>query len=408
MSHHDPSSGTDLHVPVPDPPRGYAWAVRSTWAVAGMVVLAFVVGFIIGRTWEPSDRDHNPIRIGAILPLTGPGATAGEFQKKGIETAATRVNAAGGIHGRPVEVVFADSKNEAKEGLSRFRELVSLRGISILIATHSGVVVPLAEQVPDDGEALLLVSVSSAPDITKRSPFVFRNYVTSDNESRRMASFAWNRLHTKRVGVLYINDEFGIGGACTFKESFEKLGGAVAFEEPYERAAADFKSQLTKAVGSYPDVDAVYVIGYDRPFALVVKQLLENTEYKGPVLTSIGMSVPEWIALVGHKAEGVYMTATRFEPSSADPVIEEFVDEYRKLYRTDPNMIAGFTYDSLNLIAKAIRENGESPESVQKGLNNVADFSGVMGKITFDKFRETNIDLAIRQIKDGKAVLVEE
>lgn len=372
---------------------------KNLWFIIGAVVIiaAIIVG--VRLTQKPAPREQ-VIKIGAILPLTGSASTAGEFQKNGIEVAVSEINEAGGIDGKKLEIVYGDSKNEAKEGLSVFRQISDVQKIPIVIATHSGVVVPLANQISSKKNVFLFVTISSAPGVTKLSPYIFRYFVTSENESRKMASFAYRNLKLKRVGVFYINDEFGVGGSTTFKELFEKLGGKVVWEESYDKAGTDFRSSLIKAATSR-EVEALYIIGYDRAFAIAVKQARE-VGYKGTILTSIGMSIPEWIKVAGQSAEGIYVTATRFEPGNPMPEIQEFVQRYRKRFGKDPNMMSAFTYDSIKMIAQAIKKNGYSVDGVAKGLREL-DFHGVIGNVKFDEAREGHVELVIRKISQGKA-----
>lgn len=373
---------------------------RNLWLIIGAIVViaAIVVG--IRLTQKPAPKEQ-VIKIGAILPLTGPASTAGEFQKNGIETALQEINEEGGIHGKKLVVIYGDSKNEGKEGLSLFRQMSDIEKIPIIIGTHSGVVVPIASQMQHNSRVLFFITISSAPGVTRFSKYIFRFFVTSESESKKMAEFARKYLKLSKIGVFYINDEFGLGGSKTFKETFGKLGGKVVWEEAYDKGGTDFRNILIKAANS-KEIEALYIIGYDKPFAIAVKQARE-VGFRKPILTSIGMSIPEWIKLAGQSAEGVYLTATRFDPNLPDPQVQRFVRRYRKLFGKDPNMMSAFTYDTLKMIAEAIRQHGYSAEGVRKGLQQLRNYQGVIGKINFDQHREGNVELIIRQIKRGRA-----
>jgi len=374
--------------------------IKSSWIITiGTLLVIIIVGILLLA--PPADQEK--IRIGAILPLTGSAATVGEFQKNGIEVAVSEINESGGIVGRQVEAVYGDSKNEGKEGISVLRKLIDIDRINMIIASQSGVVVPVATQVAGHKDVLLFVTISSVPGITELGENIFRLFVTSENESRKMAQFASDRLNVKKVGVFYINDEFGLGGLNTFKESFGNRGGQVIWEEAYEKTGSDFRTSLLKAAHA-KEMGALYIIGYDRAFAIAVKQARE-AGIKVPLLTSIGMSVPEWIALAGAGAESAYVTATRFEPTAPDTTVKSFVERYEARFAKKPNVLAAFTYDSFKLLLEAFRAGGRTPQELALQLGKISDYPSTVGNVSFADSREANIKLVIRKVMDGKAIV---
>jgi branched-chain amino acid transport system substrate-binding protein len=159
---------------------------------------------------------------------------------------------------------------------------------------------------------------------------------------------------------------------------------------------------LQKAA-SIRNLEALYIIGYDRAFAIAVKQARE-AGIKVPILSSIGMSVPEWINIAGASAEGVYVTATKFEPASNDSGIKAFVEKYNSQFGKDPNVLAAFTYDSFKLIIEAFSNGANTPQELAEKLKQIKKYEGTIGNVNFDESREANIDLIIRKVVDGKPV----
>ena len=145
----------------------------------------------------------------------------------------------------------------------------------------------------------------------------------------------------------------------------------------------------------------LYVIGYDKAFALAVKQARE-VGYKGYILTSIGMSIPTWLKLAGSAAEGIYLTATRFDVNSPVPEIQQLVRRYRRRFGKDPNMMSAFTYDAVKLIVHAINEGGWTPEGIKKALLQTKNFPGIIGSITFNLNGEADMPLIVKTVKNGR------
>ena len=137
-----------------------------------------------------SSKPDNTLRIGAILPLTGTASENGQFQKQGIDLAVDEINQTGGIEGQKLEVVYGDSKNEAKEGISLFTRLSDVDKVPAVICTMSGISAPLSSYVAGlpQHNTVLFATVASAPGLAKKSDWVFRSFVTSDVEAAKTAN----------------------------------------------------------------------------------------------------------------------------------------------------------------------------------------------------------------------------
>lgn len=348
------------------------------------------------------DKDNNGYKIGAILPLTGTGAEDGEFQKHGIELAVERINSTGGINGKPLSIIFEDSKNQAKDGITALNTLVSRDKVPVVLSTMSGVSVPLAAYAGNKVPVVLFVTVASAPNITKHGTNVYRAFVTSDIESRAIAEFMHGKGFTK-MAVLYVNDDYGLGGKEEFKKRFTELGGTIALEEPYEKGSTDQRNLVAKVAAS--DSKAAFVIGYDKSFALLVQQL-GQTSHSIQLVTTSTLSVPSWKAIAGPSVDGAYLANSLFKSNPDDPITKEFDDAYQKAYGKPSNYLSASSYTVMMMLAHAIETEGYSKDSIEKGLIQIAKMPTLMGEISISAQREASFPVTMARLVNDKVVNV--
>lgn len=350
-----------------------------------------------------SETVNDTLKIGAILPLTGTGAEDGEFQKQGIDLAVSKLNVAGGVKGKKIEVIFEDSKNQAKEGITALNNLVSRYAVPVVASTMSGVSAPLAAYAGGKVPTVLFVTVASAPNITRHGSNVFRAFVTSDVESRVIAEFMNNKGYGK-MAVLYVNDDYGLGGKEEFKNKFTELGGSVVMEESFEKGGADHRSLVAKVAAS--NADAAFVIGYDKSFALLVQQLGQSSR-KIQLVTTSTLSVPSWKALAGPSAEGAYLTNSLFKSQLDDAMTNEFDTAYQAAYSKPSNYLSASSYTAMIMIAKAIESDGYSKEGIEKGLARISNMTTLMGTISMSTQREATFPVTMARLQNGMVVNAE-
>lgn len=376
---------------------------KRLWIGIGViaVIIAIVIGVNIGRKRAPQSQ---VLKIGAILPQTGSAASTGEWCRNGMEVAAAEINGGGGVNGRPLQIVYEDSQNDQKTGISAFRKVVSVENVPVAVVAMSGVangILPIAQE----DKVTLFTTVVSLPNFPQRSEWAFRYHISGDQEAQKMAAFAHKLMDGGRVAVLYINDEFGRSTAQAFEHAFQAQGGQVAVSEPYEKDAQDYRSTLTKVLAANPE--AAYIIGYDKSYAVVFKQLKEM-RFGGRLFTISGLEIPAWRSLIGEAAEGAYYTAPLYNVRELTAAQKGFREVYQQRHKSPPPYVAAECYDVVRLIAKAADQKDEfTSQALRDGLNQIGTVELSMGKVTMQN-RDVIFPLAILQIRNGQPTLVEE
>ncbi|MBM4027148.1 MAG: hypothetical protein FJ280_17340 [Planctomycetes bacterium] len=343
------------------------------------------------------------VQIGAIFPLSGEAQRIGNMKKDGADLAVQMINAGGGINGSMLAIVYEDSRNQPAEGVASFNRLTRLKGVEVVMSAMSGVsmaLVPLAEK-----QGKILFANVGHPQITGSSKWVFRHFPTADQEAERMVTFAVDERGLARAGILYPNDDWGSSGRDAFKKALLRRGGQIAAEESYEKSDSDFRTQLVKIANANPDI--LYFTGIGNALAIIARQSTE-LGLKCFTATTTGFNDKAIIDLAGSAAENVHLTTSAFDPQSSEAEIEEFVAAFQVRFGRLPAFDEALQFDSVQLIAAAIRTAGNRAADIRTELAQMNDFHGVCGKTSVDEDGNFRTPIQIRVVRSGRAILLAE
>lgn len=367
-----------------------------------LIVAAFVlVGIAVAVTYPSATT--KPFKIGVLLPLTGNASAIGEYVKTGIELGVAGINARGGISGKPLEVIYEDTKNDPKEGVSIINRLVSTENIPAVVVAMTGVanaVIPVA----DANKIVVMATTVSASGITDKSPYAFRLFVTADLDAAAMAKFAGEQIGLKNVAIIHVNDDFGISFARVFRANFASQGRLIAHQEAYEKGSTDFRTILQKVKAADPD--GIYLLGYDNNLGLLPQQIRE-AGISAPLLSIGTLGQPNVMKQAGATLEGAYFTTTEFAADApGNQEARVFVESFKKTYGKDPNYFSAFSYDAIGLLAATIEKNGVTSNAIKAGLASTSAYKGAMGELAIKANRDADFRMIVKQIRDGKAINV--
>lgn len=372
---------------------------RKTMALIVVIIVAVLAALLLLR--KPDDGDQG-VTIGAILPLTGQGAAYGEAARRGMNLALHQVNSSGGMEGRMLRIIYEDSQGDPKTGVSAFQKLVTVDGTQAVLGDLLSSVTLSIAPIANRRQVVLLSPASSSPRLTDAGAFVFRNCPSDVYEGTVMADYASETLGLKRVAILRINNEYGVGIGTVFKNEFTENGGTIVAEESYAEDATDFRTQITKIAAQNPK--AVYLLGY-KQMGYILRQSKE-LGFKTQFLSTVTFEDPEILKLAGDAANGVIYSASKFSPKSTDETVHRFVNAYEATYQSEPNIFAGLSYDAVKILAIAMREGGTSGSEIREALHRVKNYPGVAGETTIDKNGDAVLTPVLKTVKDGKFVFL--
>ncbi|MCP4719711.1 MAG: ABC transporter substrate-binding protein [Desulfobacteraceae bacterium] len=338
------------------------------------------------------------LSVGAVTPLTGKLAVYGEGFQQAMLLAAEEINAAGGINGDTLEIVFEDNNSTSKGSVSAIRKLITIDKLSVVFGPAASsnflAICPIAQK----NKTILIGAESAAADITKCGSYVFRVF-PSDLLQGTGVSELTTSLGYKEVVLTYVNNDWGVGLAEVFKEKFTASGGKITDELAHAEGKTDYRSEIFRIKRHHPK--AVVNLTYIKEGATILKQAYETGLDVQWLMGSAAKS-PKLVALAGKAAEGIIGTYPTFSQNS--PVIQAFKAAWEKKYPGKKTPIFGeYNYDMVKLAALALKDAGSADaDAVKASLMKVSHgYMGTTGDKSFDENGDVGATYGRWTVKDG-------
>lgn len=360
-----------------------------------ILILVSVVIYINQRQKEPE-----VIKIGAILPLTGKLAEFGVDEKRGMDLALEEINKTGYLNGKKLSIIYEDSKSDPKTAVSALQKLLTTDKPPVVFSLGSSISLAIAPII--DQNKIVLIAVAATPDLSGKSPYIFRNFPSASSQAQKLAHLAYSQLGIREIAILYINDDLGLGNKKAFVDFFTKLGGKVIFEDAFAKEGKDFRPLVSKVLETKPT--AIYVPGYGDALALLVKQIKE-AGYKGIFLSSPEFGYPSVLNVAGDASEGVIYSDLAYDPTSEDPEIKSFVEKFKSLFGKEPTLDAVLAYDEVRMVAEIIKKVGPKPLAIRDELAQLKNFKGISGNLSILPNGDVDFPIVLKVIRNGKPTL---
>jgi branched-chain amino acid transport system substrate-binding protein len=355
-------------------------------------------------------KENNPavtqeILIGEYGSLTGTTATYGISVKNGIDMAIRDVNDKGGVLGKKVRVIVEDDQGKPEEAQTVVTRLITKNRVVAVLGEVSSSRSLAAAPVCQQNRIPMISPSSTNPRVTKVGDYIFRVCFIDTFQGFVMAQFASKNLKLKDVAILRdIKNDYSVGLADVFMEEFQKLGGRIVSDESYSEGDNDFNAQLTLIKSKNPE--AIFVPGYYTEAALIARQA-RNLGIQVPLLGGDGWDSGSLWEIGGPALNDCYYSS-HYAAKDPNPVVQKFVQDYKKLYGQLPDTNAVLGYDAASLLFDAFRRsNSTDPGQVRDALASTRDFVGVTGKIEIDENRNPRKAAIILKVKDGDLEYVE-
>lgn len=324
----------------------------------------------------------DPVRIGLAGPFSEPRGTS---MRIAAELAVSQLNDAGGIRGRPVELVILDDSASSERAAEVARELAADPSVVAVVGHLTSGATLAAAPIYGGTHPVAVVSPSaSTPLLTTAGPWIFRVCPTDAAHGAELARWAWERLGARRAAVMYTNDDYGRGVREEFGRDFTELGGEIVTNDPYLDdlpSFAPYLERLRQRGGA-----AALIIAGTREGAA---RILATRESMGLDLAVLGADGIVGVEQSGSLADGVYISTPYLadHPGAANA---SFVQAYRGVAGGRPPDHRGAgTYDAIRLIAEAVESVGPDRTRIRDYLAGVGTrrpaFEGVTGRIAFDE-----------------------
>lgn len=364
--------------------------MKSKFQLLMLVILSVVVITLIILNIF---KKQNEIKIGIILPLTGPNAKYGQYMKEALDIAQDEINNQhNGINGNKIKLIFEDDQALPQNAVNVVQKFISDPDIPIIFGPWASSSVLAIAPIVNKAK-IPVIAEAQSPKIRDAGDYIFRIQPDSRYYLKTLVPFVKENLNLYRVAILYVNNDYGSDLARVFTEDFEKLGGKIIFSEGFTQNSIDFRSMLIKIKSLKPDgifIPAYVEAGY------IMKQARElniETQFLG----SAPMENPEIVTIAGEASEGA-IYAHHFDPDSPDPQVKKFEDEYRIRYGKQVEGYAALAYDGLYIISHIISKVGNDRTAIKDFLYKIQNFPGVTGYTSFDDHGDVIKPIVIRKI----------
>ena len=366
-----------------------------TRAIVAEVIAASLIAAFVAAVPAGARADDKVIKIGALLPISGPGSYFGVQDKQGIELALEQLNKAG-VNGYKLEVKYEDSAcgplpapQAAKRLLEQYKPDVML-GEECSDATLA--IMPLV----DEAKVPLINAGSSAIKITEPgNPWTFRIFPNEVMQGVDLANNAYKRLNARTAVLLHENTNAGIGNANVFNEAFTKLGGKILADIGFGRDVNDFTAIATRIAG-LGQIDVIPTYTLEGQGLKITQALMQAGVTKGGGGKAIQLGtiwLPFGFEQKAGKAALGYVRAVQFDPLDKRPLVRDFIAAFKAKYNQSPTHLHAHAYDQIILIADVVKRGATNAQSIRDGLAATKNFSGVTGSVTFDKTNQnTSMD----------------
>jgi branched-chain amino acid transport system substrate-binding protein len=342
------------------------------------------------------------VKIGMLAPLTGFAAADGASALNSVKIAVDQVNGKGGILGKKVQLIVYDDRADAKEAVALAYKLIEQDKIAAFVAGSYSLPTRAVAPIFQEEKIPLVAAYAIHPDVTKAGEYCFRNGFLGTVEGKAAAYTAYKLLHAKTVALLTSDNDFGRTLVEGFKMYQAKHANdmKIVYEQAYPFSEKDFKPYLSKIKEANPDV--IFASGYYFQTGPLLKQARE-LGIKSKVLGEEGADSPKLAEIAGEAAEGFYIV-TNFDRDDPRPVVQNFLKEYRRRFKIEPDMVGASAYDGFMIIIDAMRKTKTvtNPTAIRMAISKTTEFDGLTGIIKgFTHIGEVVKPVQVQVVKNG-------
>jgi branched-chain amino acid transport system substrate-binding protein len=368
-------------------------------------VSATLVSLILAGAQRPVLSAPEPIRIGAVFSETGGLASIGAPGLAGMRLAAAEINANGGVLGRRVTLVAADSRSRPAAAARAVRRLIDEERVVALGGLNDSTLALAAGPVAQRAGIPFVSAGATLPTLPRRiGDAFFMAAFGDDAQALAVADVARTDLRARSALILVDRgSDFTRALARFFRRRFVARGGTVLGQLSYAPGQRTFAHEMARIRAGRP-AEVLFFSALPSEAGRLTREA-RAAGLMQPILSGDGFDTPLVGRVAGKLADNVYY-ATHVALDSAAPRVRQFVAAYRKRYRHSPeNAFTALGYDTMRLLADAIRRSARTePAAIRDALAATRGFAMVTGTISYAPGRRIPFKpVTIVRVQNGRA-----
>ncbi len=358
-----------------------------------------------------------PYKVGALFATTGAGSNLGVPEQETVDMMVEQINAAGGINGHPLEVVFYNTESSTEKCATLATRLIEQDNVLAIIGpTTSGESLAIIDTVTTAKVPL----ISCAANIGIVTPVADRYWVFKTPQAdKEVVTQIYTYLKGQsitKVAIITDTSSFGAGGRTILKSDAASYGITLVDDQTFTSGDTSMQSQLTHIKGT--GAQAVICWATDKESAIVAQDM-QTLQMTIPLFCSHGIANQAFIDAAGAAANGVVFPAGKLlivnEVPATDPqknVLTAYKTDYETKYTgKTASTFGGHAYDSLSMVVIALEnipeglDTAAARQAVRDEIEKITNFAGISGVFTMSATDHLGMQpgsLAMIEIVDGK------
>ena len=364
--------------------------IRSVVALAACTIAAILAA-------PAAMAQEKVIRVGVLMPISGPASYFGVMGKEGIELALEQLKS--GVNGYHLQVQYEDSACSPLQATNTVKRVLEQLKPHIVIGEECSDASLAIAPILDQAKVPMLNAGSVTMKLTESGyKYVFRIFPNGDQQGLPLGKNAYAKLGARTAVLLYEKTNAGVDSADGFEKNFVAAGGKILARIDFGRDVNDFTPIATR-IASLGKVDVLPTFALEGQTVRLAQALAQARVVKGGGGNAIQMG-SIWLpwgfdAKAGQASEG-YIRVVQFDPTEKRKMVQDFVAAFKAKYGADkvPTHINAHAYDTILLVAEAVRRGAVDAESMRDRMSKMKDVEVTTGKITFDA-KGQNSDLSV-------------
>ncbi|MDW6023291.1 ABC transporter substrate-binding protein [Mesorhizobium sp. BAC0120] len=342
------------------------------------------------------------IQIGASMPITGPVANGALQEKRGLELALEEINAAGGVLGKPLEILYEDNQCNPSVAVTVTNKLLEA-GVPVVLGQQCSSAVLATMSLFQRAEVPLVSAIATNPKISELSgaggnPWVFRLNPSDRELAIANVNYLVSMGGIEKIAIVAESTDYGRGGADAFAAAAKEKGLQIVSTDFHPLGAPDFTTIIARLQNNGAQAVAFYQAHADN--ANFAKQA-HSMGLKAIMTGKLSLDGDTFEALIKQGAYDNAVTVFPYSPAVNTPENKDFVERIQAKFHETASYEAFAGYESLYVVAQAIERAGSAdPKSIRDALEKTSYKSMIGVTVNFDDHNQAHNNAVIITIKD--------